>query len=601
MPTNFIQVILPLRLEWEPFYSTDAPVAVGDRVAVPLSGREYIGVVSATGVTPTVPPASVKAVRSVETGLEKVLPEEILLWRQMASYYLCTTGEIYRAAHSPGATADEEKAAAWAAEQQRRLAAKEAELEKVRPGTKKEAALREGIARLREQLGRGDSIGGMAILPENLPDAPEAGLVRQALAGGKTVLLECADDARRTAIYLALAQETLAAGRSILWLLPDNLSVHLAEPAIQAAIPDAMFYDGTRTLPARRKIAARVRASGGYLAVGTRSALLLPHHGLGLVIVENEQDKAYKQESPAPRYNGRDTALMLARIQSAAAVIGSATPSLDSLYNASTGRHTRISIPSATPPGAVMLIDTSAEKRKRGMDGELSFKLLDAIGQTLSQGGRALVLLPRKGFDPEGQIAAAVAAKFPGDGAPVCSHLGAVSGGDFPGVRLICLLFGDALLSGDDFRADERALQTLRRLQAKADLVIQAKSTEHPVFQALVNGQDGTAALLAERSAFGYPPLSRMVRIVIHDKAPKRLALLSGRLASALSALGNGFIAGPYAPARDEDGTVRHIRILLPRDRFLQGRKKAILDTVNAIIKDSKYPGHITIDVDPAG
>ena len=92
-----------------------------------------------------------------------------------------------------------------------------------------------------------------------------------------------------------------------------------------------------------------------------------------------------------------------------------------------------------------------------------------------------------------------------------------------------------------------------------------------------------------------------MIRIVVRDKAPKRLALMAARIATALSALGNGFIAGPYAPARDEDGTVRHIRILLPRDRFLPGRKKAVLDTVNAIVKDGKYPGHVTIDVDPAG
>lgn len=592
----YIQVILPLRLDWEPYYLCEAPVGIGDRVAVPFAGRTYIGVVSATGVTPSV--AAVKSVLSVETGLEKVLPEEIALWRQMARYYLCTSGEIYRAAHPLGATADEEKAARWRAELERRLEAKETQLPRTRTGTKKEAALREGIARLREQLGA-DALPRETVRAGSVTETPVAIRVREALSEGRTVLLEERDDAARTAVYLSLATRTLSEGRSVLWLVPDNATLSQVESAVLQAVPEALCLDGRRTAAARRKIAASVRGSGPYLVLGTRAALLLPHHGLALVIVDGEHERAYKQESPAPRYNGRDTALMLARLQGASALIGSATPSLDSLYNVRTGRYVFIRPEEGTAPHEVLLINTTAEKRKRGMDGELSFKLLEAIS---GQGGRTLVLLPRSGFDPEGQIAGALAARFPGDRRILCSHLGAVSLQDFEDVSLICMLYADALLSRDDFRADERTLQILRTLQFKAPLAIQAKNTDHPVFQALVSGSDGTDILLDERKAFGYPPLKRMIRIVLHDNAPKRLEYLARQLSARLSAaVGEACVSSPYAPARDEDGTVRHIRILLPRDATLEQRKRALVAAVTAFEKETRYAGHIVIDVDPIG
>ena len=98
---TYISVILPLKLEWEPCYALPegVRVQVGNRVRVPLAGKEYVGVVSAVDVMPQTDKSRIKAVMSVEEGLPDVLPEEIRLWRAVADYYLCSVGEVYKAAY----------------------------------------------------------------------------------------------------------------------------------------------------------------------------------------------------------------------------------------------------------------------------------------------------------------------------------------------------------------------------------------------------------------------------------------------------------------------------------------------------------------------
>ena len=596
MASQFIQVILPLRLDWEPYYRCPVPVEKGDRVTVPFAGREYVAVVSEVGVEP---PPGIKAIREVRpdsTGLEKVLPGEIDFWRILAEYYLCTVGEIYRAAHPLGDTADEERAAAWTAEQERRLAAKEEELRKVRPGTKKEAALREGIARLREKLSGDTPEEPLGAIPAGA--APEVEQVLAALQARKTVILEGRDANTRAGIYLQLVAKTLREGRNVLWLVNAGRLLRQLEDAVKEAFPDVLSYDRSHTPAARRKVAAAIRSKHTYFVLGTRSALLLPHHDLGLVIVDGEHDRIYKQDS-APHLHARNAALMLSRLQGAAAVLGSATPSLDSLYNASIGRFQWIRLP-ATGQEHVLVIDTSAEKRKRGMDGDLSLKMLDAVSRTLQHGRKVLLLVSRRAFDPELATAERLREKFPGHEADISAgFLGTAGTADFDGIGLICVLFAEALLGGEDFRADERALQALRPLSWKAPLLIQARNTEHPVFRAIAEG-GRTDFLMEERKTFHYPPFSRMIRISIRDANLKRLDTLSLRLAKSLSsALGITYVTGPYTPQRDDGGTLREIRIMFPRDALLPKRKATLRDTVAAFVKEAGYAGHTVIDVDP--
>jgi primosomal protein N' (replication factor Y) len=110
---RYISVILPLKLEWEPCYyyipsdqhTTNAAelqltdIEIGRRVRVKFAGKEYVGVVSAVGIIPDIDEAKIQSILCVETTMEKIRREEILLWRKVAEYYLCTVGEVYKAAY----------------------------------------------------------------------------------------------------------------------------------------------------------------------------------------------------------------------------------------------------------------------------------------------------------------------------------------------------------------------------------------------------------------------------------------------------------------------------------------------------------------------
>ena len=103
----YVTVIIPLRLEWEPCYSLPdsierESIIVGDRVKVTFANRTYSGVISATGILPETELSKIRDIVEIEEGLERILPEEIELWRKVADYYMCTVGEVYKAAYPVG-------------------------------------------------------------------------------------------------------------------------------------------------------------------------------------------------------------------------------------------------------------------------------------------------------------------------------------------------------------------------------------------------------------------------------------------------------------------------------------------------------------------
>ena len=143
---QYIKVILPLKLAWEPCYHTSEAVSTGMRVSVTFSGRRYVGVVSATGVVPDVDAGRILPISSVERHLDVIEDKELALWRFIADYYLCTIGEVYKLAYPAAKTAGEE-VRARAEERRELMKARTEELYRKRIGTleerlsKKEAAL----------------------------------------------------------------------------------------------------------------------------------------------------------------------------------------------------------------------------------------------------------------------------------------------------------------------------------------------------------------------------------------------------------------------------------------------------------------------------
>lgn len=576
--TSFIQVILPLRLEWEPYYKVpqQVNVKVGDRVRVIFANAFYVGTVSEINVTPTLDPDRILPLEAVEEGLPAVGAEEIRFWRELASYYLCTVGEVYKAAYP-----------------------------------------RMALHKSRLALPLTEEPHAAPAVDETCRKAIKAGLKE-----GKPVLV-CGMS--RTDYYLNEALDTWKEGKSILMLVPEVALSSQLEEQIRRVFPSLLVYN-SRLTPAKRKLVAeKLRSGDPYMLLGTRSSLLLPHRNLGLVIVDEEHDPSFKQESPAPRYHARESAIMLAH--GCRVLLGSATPSLESVYNAQCGRFIRVDLKDNSGLGKssqVEIIDTVAEARKKGMAGSLSLKLLAHIKETLDAGEQVMLLGPRRSY-PEGKkLETEVLDIFPdarlgslNEGTPeeqLETLLGFASG-EFDilvgnnlstkGVEshklgLVAIVAADGILSRQDFRADERAVQVLRQQKGRcARFVIQTREPRHPVFNAIQEGEDPTARILEERRQFGYPPFSRLVKVQVRDSYEKRLGFMTHELVKELGDISP--VTGPYAPSwwPVPNEKVQEMLLQLPRNKDLGLRKQAISRCVSAFEQARKYPGHIIIDVDP--
>ena len=391
-----ISVILPLKLEWEPYYSVDAETAsqlgVGSRVELLFAGRRYIGTVSGFPSQENLPSGTktmkINGIESVSP-LPKVSGKEILLWRAVASYYMCTVGEVYKAAYPGMRTQKEEKAVI--------------------------------SKRRKKEEGPGGTISKAPELSEDQERAYNE--IREAFNAGKPVLLNGVTGAGKTEIYIKLALEALGYGStgggatesgaiggvaepgshsSVLYLVPEIALSRQLEERLRRYFGDKLlcFHSGITTA-AKEKVCDKLRQSDGWIVLGTRSAVFLPFRKLGLVIVDEEHDRSYKQDSPAPRYNGRDTAALLASIHSCNILTGSATPSFESIYNCSTGRFTQVCLDRryhGSSDTTTVIIDTVRERKRNGMVGSISRELIALIKKTVSEGGQVMVLRGRKAY-----------------------------------------------------------------------------------------------------------------------------------------------------------------------------------------------------------
>ncbi|MBP7568855.1 MAG: primosomal protein N' [Acidobacteria bacterium] len=205
----------------------------------------------------------------------------------------------------------------------------------------------------------------------------------------------------KTEIYLRLASEVVAAGRSALVLVPEiGLTPALAGVFAAAfggrvAIQHSGLSDGER-----HDQWHRIQRGEVDVVVGTRSAVFAPLPSPGLIVVDEEHDASYKQEE-APRYHGRDVAVMRGKREGALVVLGSATPSLESYHNARAGRYELITLERRVldrPLAAVSLVNMREEYALRGPEAILSQRLVEAIGDRLQRREQVLVLLNRRGY-----------------------------------------------------------------------------------------------------------------------------------------------------------------------------------------------------------
>lgn len=208
----------------------------------------------------------------------------------------------------------------------------------------------------------------------------------------------------KTEIYIKLIDEIINTGRQVLFLLPEiALTGQIINRLRKYFGGDIGIYHSRYSQNERVEVWNRMTGAGNpyKIIVGARSAVFLPFTNLGLVIVDEEHDTSYKQYDPAPRYNGRDAAIYLAKIHGAKCLLGSATPSIETFYKAKTGKYSvtdlkerygNIKMPS------IEVVDTVLANKNKAMKSHFSTTLLDAIGDTLKQRQQVILFRNRRGF-----------------------------------------------------------------------------------------------------------------------------------------------------------------------------------------------------------
>ena len=440
---QYIQVIVPLKLEWEPYYYVcNQEVKIGERVRVSFAGKNLIAVVSKTDVEPGTDIQKIKAITGIAEGLSPVSESEIDLWKSISDYYLCTIGEVYKAAYPSQKVSGEEALAKMEKKRQEKKEQtiinlrKKADLlgtrllkrkDALERATKEEAKVKyeAGMETIKNQLetigaqlssllGRPheaqEEMPGLAMTGQKcnfdtitLTSAQETAFakIKESFASNKPALLNGVTGSGKTEIYLKLAQDTLQKGKNVLYLVPEISLSRQLEERLRKIFPDTLMVFHSRETPAQRQETAQAVKNGPYIVLGTRSALFLPHRDLGLVIVDEEHDTSYKQTEPAPRYNGRDTAVMLSVITRCSIVLGSATPSAESLFNCAAGKYDKIDLLQryyGNQDSEVEIIDTASERKKNGMIGNFSKKLIKDINDTLSRKGQVMILRGRRAY-----------------------------------------------------------------------------------------------------------------------------------------------------------------------------------------------------------
>jgi len=456
----YVDVILPLPLEGFFTYSVpqelEGKVQVGMRVVVPLGkSKSYLAIVAR--IHDQEPDFECRPIKSLPDKQPMLLEQQLKMWRWIAEYYISPIGEVYNAALPAGLKEDNYRPRTETyitlAPRYRNERAIHIALDMLRRATVQQKVLIDFLA-----LSHYDSIEGdecveplvevsrdelmneshcNATAVKNLVDRQilityekEVGRLNH---GGEyhaefinrlnphqqeaynqilfqflrknVVLLHGVTSSGKTEIYIHLIAKTLQEHRQVLYLLPEiALTVQMTQ-RLQRVFGDRLGIYHSRYSDAERvEIWRKQLSECPYdIILGARSAVFLPFQRLGLVIIDEEHETSFKQQDPAPRYHARSVAIMLAAMAGAKTLLGTATPSLESYYNAEKGkyglvrleqRHNDVLLPE------IQIVDIKDLQRRKMMNGAFSPQLLIAVRQALARGEQAIVFQNRRGFAP---------------------------------------------------------------------------------------------------------------------------------------------------------------------------------------------------------
>ncbi len=411
------------------------PSDVGRLAIVPFGGQRLTGVIVGIVAQSEVPPEKLKAVLHVQRGLPGFSAIDLALMGFCVAYYHAPFGQVALNALPPAMRAarpyapklesvvtltDSGAAALAAAAVPVRAVAQRSMLEILRQGPQAEAALRGRHARaagtMRTLLAKGWVSRGHSPAPppvakplEGMPAGPVLNADQQravesvtsAFTAFSPFLLSGITGSGKTEVYLQLIAAALARGTQALVLVPE---INLTPQFLRQV---AMRFPAARIAPQHSGLAEvpRLRAwltaqSGAAdIVIGTRLAVFTPMPRLGLIVVDEEHDASFKQQDGV-RYSARDVAVFRAQQAACPVVLGSATPSLESIANVQRGRFVPLTLPRrAVTDAELPKIDFIDLDRERSQDG-LTASLVEAIRRTIARSEQALVFINRRGFAP---------------------------------------------------------------------------------------------------------------------------------------------------------------------------------------------------------
>lgn len=220
----------------------------------------------------------------------------------------------------------------------------------------------------------------------------------------KPVLLQGITGSGKTHVYVACIEKIRAQGRQVLFLVPEIALTAQLVRKLRAYLGNGVgIYHSRFNQNERVEVWNKVNSGELSIVIGARSALFLPFNDLGLVIVDEEHDSSYKQNDPAPRYHARDAAIMLAHQNNASVLLGSATPSVETLFNCEHDKYHLVQMVQrfgqALLP-AVQVVDMKEATREKQVRGMFSNVLLQAIQETLAQKQQVILFQNRRGYSP---------------------------------------------------------------------------------------------------------------------------------------------------------------------------------------------------------
>lgn len=746
----YAQVVLPLAQPMYTFSVDEAlGVGIGDAVVVQFgSSRYYTGIVwSISTQRPEYPRIKPILKRLYSTPL--VTAEAQRLWEWIAEYYMCTIGEVMRVAlpalAKPSATTlteldelsiepptetfvalaeelrTEESLAAYVTKHGRKAPRRTETMDRIAalaierrsadgfvPRRLVDAETvhiadlkRRGLIELREATIEATHDKNDFLLP-TLSEAQQHALdaIDEGHRNNKVALLHGVTGSGKTEIYVHLIARTLAEGRDVLVLVPEIVITSQLVERLERIFEGRTTTYHSRLTPLRRgETFLRLASSaGGELIVGVRSAIFLPMKRPGLIVVDEEHDANYKQTDPTPRYNARDMAVVMGRIYGAKVVLGSATPSLESLYNATTGKYAYIELTERWGEAVlpeVIISDTIRAVKRNERKTHFNLELLQNIHRSLSAGEQAILFQNRRGYAPYIQcrtcgysprcphcnvtltrhkatdrmechycgynmpapkmcpncevqdmalmgfgtekVAEEISRLMPEarierlDGDTSTSERAfkrivtrfdsgeadilvgtqiLTKGFDFGGVTTVGILNADNLLTMPDFRASERAFQLMMQVAGRAGrrndrgrVVIQTSQPKHPVIRFVASGDYHAMANseLAERKAFGYPPYSHLIRLLMRHEEYNLLHHAAHALATVMRKKFGARVMGPVSAALEMLRGEHRAEILLKIESgaSMQRARTLLREAIATVEGDPQYKTvKISVDVD---